>query len=175
MEALRGRDVPTTRRQDITQEVGFLMKGRIAVLAATVAVLLLLITAVSVASSTFTPKLGFPNGHRVHTGKITLKVKAPFSHSVFAQIEPGKKMSKGFLKNCDNVRRGCDFIGFKRWRGHKGWWIYHAPSESFGGWWTTTPGTYHWQARSYADSPPCSFSHSTCIFNSRVGSFKVVR
>jgi hypothetical protein len=152
------------------------MKGRIAVIAATAAVLTLLITAVSVASSTFTPKLGPPNHHKVRAERnIALKVKAPFANTVYVQIEPGKRLSKGFLSKWIKVNHGCDFTSLKRWRGHKGWWIYRPAHFTFRGWWARIPGTYHWQAESFVKSPPCSFANSTCIFDSSVGSFKVVR
>jgi hypothetical protein len=109
-------------------------------------VTMLAVTSVALGAGSFRPSLGPPNGRRVHTGTITLKVKdteAGVLHvGVFVAISHTRRANKnGVLKSCD-VSKGCDFVGLKRWAHHPGWWIYTS-AFNFPGYWATTPGKYY--------------------------------
>jgi hypothetical protein len=131
---------------------------------------------VAVAALPGAPTLVSPKqGHHVRPGHITLIVRdtaVPSGFNVFVQISRHRKLGgSGTLARCTAVRKGCDFLSMKAWKGHPGEWIFKTnPNESFGGWWATTPGRYYWQA----DHVDCSATEAnSCQVTSRIGSFRV--
>lgn len=131
---------------------------------------------VAVAALPGAPTLVSPKkGGHVSPGHITLVVHdtAVLPHfTVFVQISHHRKLNQfGHLAPCNAVRKGCDFLSMKPWKGHPGDWIYKTdPNESFGGWWATTPGTYYWQA----DHVNCATTEQdSCHVTSQIGSFHV--
>ena len=151
-------------------------RRRTAALGAVVLVCSLAFAGVAGAALPGAPTLVSPKqGRHVTPGHITLVVNdtaVPSGFNVFVQISKHRKLdSSGNLASCNAVRRGCDFLSMKKWKGHPGKWIFKTdPNESFGGWWATTPGTYYWQA----DHVNCFTTEAdSCHVTSRIGSFHV--
>jgi len=147
------------------------MRRRLVALAA---IGLALVLATAAAAATFTPSLGSPNDKRIHTGAISLKVKAPNAKNVDVWVNRSHRLKHGALVECIQSQKGCAVEEMKPWKHHPGWFIYTAPRFSFSGYWATTPGRYYWQAESFAKVPPCQYvTNGNCTFLTRIGHFNV--
>lgn len=151
-------------------------KGRRAGMIAGFAIMLAIAgaaVAVAAASSTFTPRLGKPNGKSVSAGRVTLTVKAADAKTVYVWVRRNKKLKKGELAECTTSDKGCLVTTMKASK-HKGVFTYKAPAYSFPGYWATTPGKYYWQAQAFAKSPPCQYvTNGDCAFYSKIGTFRI--
>jgi hypothetical protein len=113
-------------------------------------------------------------GAHVGPGSIRLVVRdtaVPSGFIVFVQISHKRKLDKfGNLASCNAVKKGCDFLGLKRYKGHAGEWVYTSPGVGFPGYWATTPGRYYWQAQHVN----CFVTEQdSCHVTSKIGSFVV--
>lgn len=139
-------------------------------LAATLAIVLA--GAGAAGAATARPQLVRPkHGGVVHVHRIELVVKdaSPLAkrYGVFVGISRSKVRKHGFLAKTGNVKKGESFVKLKRWKGHRGMWIYRPPSYSFPGFWASTSGRYYWQA----EHTDCNLKG--CEDVSKVGSFRV--
>jgi hypothetical protein len=130
----------------------------------------------AIASPLSRPVLRSPrNGGNVRSGRVTLIVKDPgvpkAVRPVYVTISNKRKLDKyGHLAVRFHCNGRCDFLALHPWRGHRGYWIVHAP-RGFTPWWSVTPGKYYWQAVHTA--PLCQAKG--CTVASAIHWFRVVR
>lgn len=147
------------------------LKARTAgVLAAVAAMMAIAGAAVAIASSSYTPKLGSPNGKHVSRNGFALTAKIADAKTVYIWVNKKHKLKKGQLAECTASQKGCVVDTMKRWSGHKNGWIYKPAKDTFPGWFANTPGKYYWEIQSFAKQPPCS---GLCYFYSKIGTFTV--
>jgi hypothetical protein len=130
--------------------------------------------AVAIAASSYTPKLGSPNGKHVAPNGFDLTAKIADAKTVYIWVNKKHKIKKGQLVECTKPTQGCAVDTMKPWKGHKNEWIYEPPKYPFSGYFADTPGKYYWEIQSFAKSPPCNIGpDGPCYFYSKVGSFTV--
>lgn len=140
------------------------------VLAGVAALVAIAGTAVAIAASVYTPRLGSPNGKHVSPNAFSLTAKIADAKTVYVWVSKKRKIKHGNLVECTRATKGCLVDTMKRWKGTSDGWILRPQKYTFPGYFADTPGKYYWQVQSFAKSPPCS---GLCYFDSKVGSFTV--
>jgi hypothetical protein len=142
-------------------------------LGATLAIALIglfVVGASAIAAGSASPSLVKPNGN-VRRGKVRLVVKDTSAlarkYGVFVTINRHKQFDRyHHLKNCHNLRGGCQLIQLKKYKGHPGEWT-DTGHYNFTGYWASTPGKYYWQAQTVGNG-------RGGLNVSKIGSFRVI-